>query len=195
MEEFRYIKERMACINQFAEKDGMSEAALFCRKVQMVLCVMMKDFEGSAKVADAALQIDPDESWSSEMLEQSLRESHRNKEADQLARDRCEKRPTARSHYKYARCLFENRHEKEAEVELRAAMKLNPEDAECILSLAAVIMKTREDTDSLKEAEKLLDQIPPLILKESLSELVPDLDYYRVIQCADAGAVPRAWGA
>jgi hypothetical protein len=150
---------------------------------------MMQDYRLAARFARAVLRDDPNDMLASEVVEKYLSETKQFKEAHELARERCEKVPTARNHYLHARNLIDDRQEKEAEKILCAGMKRWPEDALCPVCLAALLLRTSDSAKTLKEVDELLDLVQSLMRPDGSGELLVEIDFLRAVYDALTGDV------
>lgn len=155
-EDAQAIKDALARIEKIA--DGTSgEAAAFCHATLAALYSSMQDNATVEKHARKVLALEPKNQMAAEQLQQALYLQGRH--ADQLTAAQAQLKvdPSARNCYLLAKALGFNQRLDLAEQAILAGLKVDPQDAYCLMGRAALMMRGSDDPATLNSARELLD--------------------------------------
>jgi tetratricopeptide (TPR) repeat protein len=159
----RSIAAKWSRLEQFARGPDR-DAAARSSELLACLCQMLKEDSGQSLVwSRRAIEMDPNRENAWAVYLWMLCAEHRFKEFFEAAKKRLQQKDSA-----YIRYLLAVAHERsgqfnEAEVEVRAALKLVPEDMMVNLGLAALLLRHSERDESLAEAGRLMDRVETVL--------------------------------
>lgn len=156
-EDAQAIKEALARIEKIADASS-GEAAVFCHSMLAALYSSMQENATVEKHARKVLEIDSKNQMAAEQLQQALFLQDRFAEQRSAAQKHVELVPTPRNCYFLAKALGFNQRYDLAEQTILAGLKLDPNDAYCLMGRAALLMRGGDDAATLNSARDFLDR-------------------------------------
>ena len=129
------------------------------------------------------VRLDPSRERAWDSLIVMLEAEEKTDEAITVARQRLEFKDNVRNRLFLAKVYVNSDHLDKAEEELRAALKIDPKDLNCLLGLIALRLK-RNDAQSLKETDEQLESVWPRVREQKDSKLERDFFLLRGIHSA-----------
>jgi tetratricopeptide (TPR) repeat protein len=156
-------------------KNENAEAATFCHLHLACMYANLKNWNESETHARRVLELDGNSQEAWEFLIVGLAKKGKDAEALALSEQALKRFRNPRIHYLHARCLATLGKLEQAEQVLRDGLKLAPEDLQCILGLAAVLIQRSDQAFTLVETDQLLRRATVLSQQGSDKELHRDV--------------------